>query len=131
MRKQYLVVHHTVGPDPLDDRYHGVIYPDGKFFHRMSIHAPGAATLGSNSRTANIALVGNFELERPSAAALKTLVQVLVAWRRVLDLPVDRIVSHGWIGQNLEAAPRYSTACCGRFLERELLVLRKKVAAYG
>lgn len=131
MKKQYLVIHHTVGPAPTDNRYHALIHPDGSWRHCLDIHAAGAATYGSNSCTINIALVGNFEETKPTKQAIDRLVQVLCAWTRKTGISSSNIVSHGWIGQNLANAPRYGTACCGRHLISELESIRKRVDAYG
>lgn len=128
--KQFLVLHHTVGPDPGDARYHGVIDRDGFFHFRLNPDLPAAATFRSNSRTVNLAVVGNYEILLPTERQIFVITQVFAAWARRFSLSADSIVSHGWIGQNCPGAPRYSTACCGKNLIARLPEIRLAVSRY-
>lgn len=130
MSKKYLVIHHTVGPDPGDARYHVVIGKNGKPRFAALPEAPVSATYLYNSHTVNLSLVGNFEDEDPTPAQLKTLEQILVAWCWRLSLTADDITFHGWIGENAPGGPRYSTACAGKRLIALIPDLKKRVSKY-
>ena len=129
-QKRYLVIHHTVGPDPGDSRYHVVIAKNGKPRFAALPEAPVSATYLYNSYTTNIALVGDFTREHPTEAQLKTLEQILVAWCWRLSLSESDITYHGWIGQNAPGGPRYSTQCAGDNLICLLPEIRKRVKRY-
>lgn len=87
-----------------DIGYHFIIAPSGRVFLGRPVEALAAHTLGHNHGTVGVAVAGDFERERPTAAALHAL-------RDVLDrLSPDRHISvlgHG----DLAATP-----CPGRFL---------------
>ncbi len=53
--------------------YHFVVSPSGRIFRGRPVHRLGAHVLGHNGGTVGIALMGNFELERPTPAALASL----------------------------------------------------------
>lgn len=130
MSKRYLVLHHTVGPDPNDNRYHGVITQDGFFHHRRAISESGAACYKFNSPTVNLAVVGNYDILEPTERQIFLIVQVFAAWCRALKLPAEAIVYHGWVGQFAPRSPRYFTACCGKNLIAKLPEIRYQVKKY-
>lgn len=130
MAKKYLVIHHTVGPDPGDSRYHVVIDKKGKPRFCLLPEAPGSGTWLYNTYTVNLALVGNFEKESPTPEQLKTLEQILVAWCWRLSLTEKDITWHDWIGKNAPGGPRYSTQCAGKFLIDLIPDIRKRVQKY-
>jgi hypothetical protein len=53
--------------------YHLVVSPSGRIFSGRPVDRLGAHVLGHNVGTVGIALMGNFELERPTPAALESL----------------------------------------------------------
>lgn len=53
--------------------YHFVVAPSGRIFRGRPVDRLGAHVLGHNAGTVGICLMGNFELERPTAAALASL----------------------------------------------------------
>lgn len=130
VNKKYLVIHHTVGPDPGDARYHVVIDKRGRPRFAALPEAPVSATYLYNSHTVNLSLVGNFEIETPTEAQLKTLEQILVAWCWRLGLTEDAITWHGWIGCHAPGGPRYVTACAGKNLIDLIPSIKKRVSRY-
>jgi hypothetical protein len=56
--------------------YHFVVSPSGRVFAGRPVDRLGAHVLGHNAGTVGICLMGNFELERPTAAALAALEHV-------------------------------------------------------
>ena len=56
--------------------YHFVVSPSGLIFRGRPVDRLGAHVLGHNAGTVGICLMGNFELERPTAAALASLEHV-------------------------------------------------------
>jgi hypothetical protein len=56
--------------------YHFVVSPSGRIFRGRPVDRLGAHVLGHNAGTVGICLMGNFELERPTAAALASLEHV-------------------------------------------------------
>ncbi len=53
--------------------YHFVVSPSGRVFRGRPVDRLGAHVLGHNVGTVGICLMGNFELERPTPAALESL----------------------------------------------------------
>lgn len=88
--------------------YHFVVSPSGRVFVARPPDRLGAHVLGHNVGTVGIALMGNFELERPSKAALAGVEHVRL--RLVPGGAGKRLLGHrDHSGQ--------STACPGRHLE--------------
>ena len=88
--------------------YHFVVSPTGRVFLARPPDRLGAHVLGHNIGTVGIALMGNFELERPSKAALRALEHV-----RAHLVP-------GAAGKPLRGHRDHagaSTQCPGRYLE--------------
>lgn len=56
--------------------YHFVVSPSGRIFLGRPVDRLGAHVLGHNVGTVGIGLMGNFELERPTPAALASLEHV-------------------------------------------------------
>lgn len=56
--------------------YHFVVSPSGRIFRGRPVDRLGAHVLGHNAGTVGICLMGDFERERPSAAALEALEHV-------------------------------------------------------
>ena len=53
--------------------YHFVVSPSGRIFRGRPVDRLGAHVLGHNAGTVGICLMGNFENERPTPAALGSL----------------------------------------------------------
>jgi N-acetylmuramoyl-L-alanine amidase len=53
--------------------YHFVVSPSGRIFRGRPVDRLGAHVLGHNAGTVGICLMGNFQTERPTPAALRSL----------------------------------------------------------
>jgi hypothetical protein len=56
--------------------YHFVVSPSGRIFRGRPVDRLGAHVLGHNLGTVGICLMGDFEVERPTSAALASLAHV-------------------------------------------------------
>ena len=128
--KKYLVIHHTVGPDPKDSRYHVVIARDGTPRFAAAPEAPVSATYLYNSHTVNLSMVGNFNDGPPTPEQLHTLVQILVAWCWRLGLKASDITTHNWVGDCAPGGPRYCTECPGKTVIAMLPDIQARVNKY-
>jgi N-acetylmuramoyl-L-alanine amidase len=109
----YFVIHHTASSfhNKLtitaqhlsrgfgDIGYNGLIgngrtTEDGKFYPGRSPKEEGAHTLGLNTKSLGIALVGDFTLDKPSEEQIKTLTEVSIACARVYLLTPDKFIGH-------------------------------------
>jgi N-acetylmuramoyl-L-alanine amidase len=72
--------------------YHFVISPGGRIFRGRPVDRLGAHVLGHNGGTVGIGLMGDFEHERPTPAALASLVHVRS--RLVPDGAKARLLAH-------------------------------------
>jgi N-acetyl-anhydromuramyl-L-alanine amidase AmpD len=139
-----IVIHHTASPRDttkladirrwhvLENRwsdvgYHYIIEGDGTLRVGRPAHLVGAHVLGFNSNvwkrtyTLGICLAGNFQNEQPSAAQLKTLVQLLAVLCRRHGLSVASIKGHRDFQPN---------ECPGRNLYALFPRIRADVAPY-
>jgi hypothetical protein len=88
--------------------YHLVISPSGRVFAGRPLDRLGAHTLGFNTGSVGICLMGNFQLERPTRAALAALRDA----RTVLVPGGTSVPLRG----HKEHPGHHSTACPGRYL---------------
>lgn len=91
--------------------YSWLVHPDGTIFQGQDGHT-GAHTRGQNSTTEAICCVGNFDVDQPSEAMLRS-VSLIVAMRGVPLLGGHR------------DAPGASTVCPGRNLHRAIPGVRE------
>ncbi len=96
-----------------DIGYHFGIDPAGQVYAGRDLSARGASVAGHNQGLIGVMLMGNFEWEAPSEAAL-TALQTLVN-RLSADYSLTHLVGHG------EVNPE--TVCPGRFLRLYLNLL--------
>jgi hypothetical protein len=88
--------------------YHFVISPSGRVFAGRPVSALGAHTKGYNTGSVGICLMGNFQLEQPTRAALEALHDT-----RTEIVPGGASVP---LKGHREHAGHASTACPGRYL---------------
>jgi N-acetylmuramoyl-L-alanine amidase len=89
--------------------YHFVVSPSGRIFRGRPVDRLGAHVLGHNVGTVGICLMGNFELERPTRAALGSLAYVR---RRLVPGGANaRLLGHR------DHRGHETSACPGRYLE--------------
>jgi hypothetical protein len=88
-----------------DIGYHFVIAPSGRIFAGRPTDALGAHAVGHNRGAIGVALAGDFEVEKPTEAALHSL-----------DFLRARLVSGGEVVPLLAHRDLADTECPGRFL---------------
>lgn len=97
--------------------YHFVVSPSGRIFAGRPVDRLGAHVQGHNAGTVGICLMGNFERERPTSAALEALEHVrtdLVPGAAYVELRGHR-----------EHRGHERSACPGRHLQRAGAALRR------
>lgn len=110
-----------------DIGYHYVIEGDGALRVGRPAHLVGAHVLGYNANylrgtyRLGICLTGNFENERPNAAQIKTLVQLLAILCRRHGLNEQAIQGH---------RDHMATKCPGYYLYREFRDITTAVSLY-
>jgi hypothetical protein len=98
-----------------DIGYHYIIDPAGRIWEGRPVQYQGAHVKLNNEHNLGVMLLGNFEDERPSAAALTALDEFIADRMRALRIPVSRIYTHQ------ELSP---TACPGRHLQGYMVSTR-------
>ncbi|MBL6721702.1 MAG: N-acetylmuramoyl-L-alanine amidase [Planctomycetes bacterium] len=93
-----------------DVGYHFLIGPDGTVWEGRSLRYQGAhAGEGRNEGKLGICLLGDFEVARPTPAALRSLEQLVRHLSSELDIPLRAVRGHGEVK---------ATLCPGRHLQR-------------
>ncbi len=78
-----------------DIGYHFVIDPYGRLFEGRDLRYQGAHANGDNNvGNIGICLIGNFEKEKPTQAALDALEREIGALRQKYDIPRSRVYGH-------------------------------------
>jgi hypothetical protein len=99
-----------------DIGYHFLIDPFGNVFEGRSLAWQGAHSTGANNvQNIGVCLLGNFENEKPTQAALDALTKMLDELRAQYSIPRSNVVGH---------CDLKNTVCPGKYLE-------PWVAAYG
>ncbi len=92
-----------------DIGYHFLIDPQGRVFQGRELAWQGAHASGNNNiQNIGVCLLGNFEEDTPTEAALSSLGKLLDNLRRVYSIPRREVHTH----QQFK-----STACPGKYLE--------------
>ncbi len=103
---------HMSGKNYGDIGYHFVIDPSGRVFQARELRYQGAHAYGKNNiGNVGICLLGNFEHEHPTQAAVEAMHGLIDVLRRRLGIPPDHVRGHYEWRQ---------TACPGRYLKPEL-----------
>ena len=91
-----------------DIGYHFLIDPEGRVFQGRDLAWQGAHAKGDNNiQNIGVCLLGNFDEEKPSSAALESLRRLLDNLRRTYNIPRSEVHKH---------ADFRSTDCPGKFL---------------
>ncbi len=98
-----------------DIGYHYIVDPAGRIWEGRPVQYQGAHVKLNNEHNLGIMLLGNFEEERPTAAALSALDDFVADRMRALRIPITRIYTH----QEITA-----TACPGRALQGYMVATR-------
>jgi hypothetical protein len=108
-------------PDPFADiGYHFIIDPRGGIWEGRSLYYQGAHVKGQNENNMGVMVMGHFDRNRPTSAALASLESFIVAQMHRYNIPVSRVRTH------MELA---STECPGRNLQRSMLASRNRGGA--
>ena len=105
-----------VGSNGWDDiGYHLVVDPagrawEGRHLDRIGAHA---GSRGLNKGNIGILVLGNFDLQQPTAAQLARLEELLLRLRRRFGIPGSKIYTHNAVRAVEDLGP---TACPGRHL---------------
>lgn len=95
--------------------YNFVIFPSGRIYMGLGASRIGAHTGGRNSIALSVAFAGNYETNRPTAAALATYADLIRDFHKEGILASPRTN-----GGHRDAPGHSSNACAGRYLQAEL-----------
>jgi hypothetical protein len=98
-----------------DIGYHYIIDPSGRIWEGRPVQYQGAHVKLNNEHNLGIMLLGNFEDERPTAAALTALDTFVADRMRTYRIPITRVYTHQEI---------MATACPGRNLQGYMVATR-------
>ncbi len=106
---------HVVGRGWADLGYHYVIDPYGRIWEGRSIRYQGAHVKDQNENNLGILVMGNFEMQSPTTAALTSLDRFLFSQMQQYRISLTNVRTHK------ERAP---TACPGRNLQAYMIQTR-------
>ncbi|RNC82950.1 MAG: N-acetylmuramoyl-L-alanine amidase [Phycisphaera sp.] len=110
-RLEMIRVSHVEHRGWADIGYHLIVDPQGRVWLGRPIHLQGAHVRDHNPRNLGVLVMGNFEIERPTPQATRTLDALLAHQSRTHGVPLNRIHTHReWA----------STACPGRSLQAHM-----------
>jgi hypothetical protein len=113
---QVRTAHITRRPEPFADiGYHYIIDPQGRIWEGRPIRYQGAHVKGQNEHNLGIVLMGHFDRQSPTPAALDSLERFVVWAMHHYNIPLSRVKTHQ------EMAP---TECPGRNLQRYMVRAR-------
>ncbi len=92
-----------------DIGYHYIIDPAGRVWEGRSLALQGAHVANNNEHNLGIMLLGNFQNQQPTPAAISSLDGFTAAQMRRYNIAVNRVYTHQEIGKS---------ACPGRNLQR-------------
>jgi hypothetical protein len=98
-----------------DIGYHYIIDPTGRIWEGRPVQYQGAHVKMNNEHNLGIMVMGNFDSERPSAAALSSLDRFVADRMRQYRVPMTRVYTHQEI---------MATACPGRNLQGYMMGTR-------
>ena len=117
MRIELIRVGHR-GKGWADIGYHLVIDRAGTLWQGRSIRWQGAHVKYRNEGNVGVLVMGNFEIQRPTAAQIATLERVVRDLRRTYKVPQSKVYTHReW--------PDAGTLCPGRHLQSRVESLRR------
>ncbi|CAG1003903.1 hypothetical protein PHYC_03100 [Phycisphaerales bacterium] len=100
-----------------DIGYHFIIDPAGRIWEGRSLTLQGAHVKGQNENNLGVMVMGHFDRQRPTAAAVQSLDQFVASQMHRYGIPLSRVKTHQ------EMAP---TECPGRNLQRYMLATRAR-----
>ena len=106
-----------------DIGYHYMVDRGGRVWEGREIKWQGAHVKNQNEGNIGVCCLGNFDEQSPSDAQLDACRQILSCLMGTYGIPVGRVKTHQeWYDNH--------TACPGRSLQREMVVMRQKTLAY-
>ncbi|NBQ89629.1 MAG: N-acetylmuramoyl-L-alanine amidase [Betaproteobacteria bacterium] len=106
-----------------DIGYHYVVDRGGRVWEGREIKWQGAHVKNENEGNIGICCMGNFDEQSPSDAQLQACQRMVECLMAKYRIPVSRVKTHQeWASAH--------TACPGRSLQREMVVMRQKTLAY-
>jgi hypothetical protein len=103
-----------------DIAYHFVVDRAGRVWQARPLAYQGAHVRGHNEHNLGIVLLGNFDVQSPTAAQLVALTGFIGFVRRLYKIPVSAVFTHGELGE---------THCPGKNLQAFMNRARKQWAA--
>lgn len=114
--------------------YHIFIEPDGTEYRYREDNEEGCHTKGHNDVSLGVVLAGNFDIEHPTDAQIKTLKARLRKWVDKYDIKLEDIDPHRAVAQKTCYGSLLPDQWAENFLkddkEKEMQKLRKKVDAF-
>ncbi len=99
-----------------DIAYHFVVDRAGRVWQARPLAYQGAHVKGHNEHNLGIVLLGDFEVQTPSAAQLWSLAGFIGFVRQLYRVPLDQVFTHGELGE---------TSCPGKNLQAYMMRTRK------
>jgi N-acetylmuramoyl-L-alanine amidase len=110
--------HVTRRGEPFGDiGYHYIIDPQGRVWEGRALSLQGAHVAAQNEHNLGIMLMGHFERQQPTPAALASLDGFVASQMSRYRVPVSRVYTHQEIGKS---------ACPGRNLQRYMDTTRSR-----
>ena len=100
-----------------DIGYHYIVDPQGRVWEGRPITLQGAHVKNQNRHNLGVLVLGNFEIQRPTAAATATVERFLVEQMHRYRVPLSRVYTHRELA---------ATACPGRNLQRVMVASRSR-----
>lgn len=108
MRLEQIRAAHVNGRGWADIGYHYIIDPSGRVWEGRNIYYQGAHVKDQNENNLGVLVLGNFQVQRPSAQALNTLDRFVSVQMQRYNIPLSRVKTHKELAQ---------TDCPGRNLQ--------------
>lgn len=102
-----------------DIGYHYIVDRAGRVWEGRNLRYQGAHVKDQNEHNIGILVLGNFNVQQPSEAQMKALVQTIRTLMRAYNVPASRVYTH----QELN-----SSTCPGRNLQQRMISLRRSGA---
>lgn len=99
-----------------DIGYHYIVDRAGRVWEGRSTRYQGAHVKEQNEHNVGVLVLGNFNVQQPSEAQMRALVQTLRGLMRAYNVPASRVYTHRELN---------SSTCPGRNLQARMVALRR------
>lgn len=110
-----------IGEGWVDIGYHYIIDPQGRAWEGRTLRLQGAHVRNQNEHNLGIMVMGNFDQQRPTPAALATLDLFVAEQMRRYAVPLSRVFTHREIGPS---------QCPGRNMQTHMAMIRAPRTGY-